>query len=66
MLKLARFNGTQPISSRVTLKVLRGKSQVSYARAADELGYTACPLTETVHDTLTWFLEHRYLSEKRP
>lgn len=66
MLKLARFNGTQPIYTRVTLNALRGNCQVSYARAVDELGYTARPIIETVRDTLTWFQEHGYLSEKRP
>jgi len=66
MLKLARFNGTQPIYTRVTLNVLRNNRQVSHARAAGELGYTARPLSETVRDTLTWFQEHGYLKEKRP
>ena len=65
MLKLARFNGTQPIYTRVTLSVLRSNRRVSSALAASELDYTARPLTETVHDTLTWFLEQRYLREGR-
>jgi dihydroflavonol-4-reductase len=66
MLKLARFNGTQPIYTRVTLTALRGNRNVSSARAQRELGYTARPLAETVHDTLTWFQEHNYLSGKLP
>jgi dihydroflavonol-4-reductase len=64
MLRLALFNGTQPIYTRVTLTALRGNRQVSSNRAKRELGYTARPLTETVHDTLSWFQEHGYLVEK--
>jgi dihydroflavonol-4-reductase len=66
MLKLARFNGTQPIYTHVTLNALRGNQQVSSARAIRELGYAARPLAETVRDTLTWFQEHDYLVENRP
>ena len=66
MLKLARFNRTQPIYTRVTLNVLRSNRQVSCARAKSELGYIARPLNETVRDTLAWFQEHGYLVEKRP
>ncbi len=66
MLKLARFNGSHPIYTRVTLDVLRSNRQVSYARAITELGYTARPLFETVHDTLAWFQEHAYLRGKHP
>ncbi len=64
MLKLARFNGTHPIYTRVTLTVLRGNRKVSSALAARDLGYTARPLSETVHDTLTWFQHHGFLKGK--
>lgn len=66
MLKLASFNGTQPIYTRVTLNALRSNRQVNCARAVDELGYAARPLSETVRDTLTWFQEHDYLKEEHP
>jgi dihydroflavonol-4-reductase len=66
MVKLARFNGTQPIYTRVTLNALRNNRHVSSARAVRELGYNARPLTETVCDTLSWFQEHDYLVGKRP
>jgi dihydroflavonol-4-reductase len=66
MLKLAVFNGTQPIYTRVTLTALRGNRNVSSARANRELGYTVRPLAETVQDTLSWFQEHGYLSGKLP
>ena len=65
MLKLARFNGTQPIYTRVTLNALRGNRQVNFSRAIYELAYSARPLAETVRDTLTWFKEHGYLRGKR-
>lgn len=61
MLKLAHFNGTQPIYTRVTLHALRGSRHVSSARAAQELGYHTRPLNETLDDTLTWFTAHGYL-----
>jgi dihydroflavonol-4-reductase len=66
MLKLARFNGTQPIYTRVTLTALRGNRLVSSERAIRELGYASRPLAETVRDTLTWFMEDGYLPEKSP
>lgn len=66
MLLLARFNGSHPIYTRVTLRALRSNQQVSHARAAQELGYIARPLAETVRDTLTWFQENGFLKEKRP
>jgi len=64
MLKLAHFNGTQPIYTRVMLKALRGNRQVSCARAKSELAYTARPLIETMRDTLNWFSEHGYLAKR--
>ncbi len=64
MLKLAHFNGTQPIYTRVMLNALRGNRQVSCARAKSELAYTARPLVETMRDTLDWFSEHGYLAKK--
>jgi len=65
MLKLARFNGRQPIYTRVTLAALRGNRRVSSARARQVLGYTARPLSETIANTLTWFQEYGYLPVRR-
>ncbi|TLN06095.1 NAD-dependent epimerase/dehydratase family protein, partial [bacterium] len=62
MLHLARFNGTQPIYTRVTLNALRSNRQVDHARALRELAYTARPLAESLRDTLSWFHEHGYLA----
>jgi dihydroflavonol-4-reductase len=66
MLKLAHFNRSQPIYTRVTLTALRGNRQVSSLRAQHELGYSPRPLAETVIDTLTWFQQHGYLTRKSP
>lgn len=66
MLKLASFNNTHPIYTRVTLEALRGDRHVSSARAERELGYTARRLSETVRDTLTWFQEQGYLRGGTP
>jgi dihydroflavonol-4-reductase len=65
MLMLARFNGSHPIYTRVTLRALRSNRQVNHARAARELGYTTRPLAETIRDTLNWFQENSYQAEKR-
>ncbi|GAP15767.1 nucleoside-diphosphate-sugar epimerase [Longilinea arvoryzae] len=66
MLKMAHFNGTHPIYTKVTLDALRGNRQVNCARATRDLGYTARPLDETVRDTLNWFHEHGYLAARHP
>jgi dihydroflavonol-4-reductase len=63
MLLLAKFNGSQPIYTRVTLRALRSNHQVSHERAVRDLGYSPRPLAETVRDTLTWFHENGYLPE---
>ncbi len=61
MLRIASFNGRDPIYTRVTLNVLRGNVHVNTSKAKHELGYSPRPLAETVHDVLTWFHEHDYL-----
>jgi hypothetical protein len=61
MRKLALFNSTHPIYTRVTLTVLRQNRRVSSALAERQLGYITRPLSATVQDTLTWFQEHGYL-----
>jgi dihydroflavonol-4-reductase len=66
MLKLARFNGSHPIYTRVTLNALRSNRRVSCNRSIRELGYSARPLDNTIRDTLTWFQERGYLHGKLP
>lgn len=66
MMNLARFNGKEPIYTRVTLSALRGNRKVSSDRAKRELGYTTRPFRETVQDTLNWFRENNYLDGKDP
>ena len=65
MLLLARFNGSAPIYTQVTLRALRGNPHVSHARAARDLGYVPRPLAETVHDALAWFSDHGCLAGNR-
>jgi len=62
MLRVARFSGGRPIYTRAMIRTLRGKRLVSHARAADELGYTARPLAESIRDALAWFRDNGYLN----
>lgn len=64
MLLMARFNGSHPIYTRVTLHVLRNNRHVSHARASHDLAYTARPLAQTVRDTLAWFEANGYLAKE--
>jgi nucleoside-diphosphate-sugar epimerase len=66
MLKLARFNGSHPIYTRVTLSALRSNRRVLSSRAQHELGYSVRPLTETIQDTIAWFNENNYLDRDYP
>ena len=59
---LARFRGSQPIYTRVTLRALHSNHRISRARAEQELGYTSRPMAETVRDTIGWFAEHGYIA----
>ncbi len=58
---LARFHGSHPIYTRVTLHALRSNRRISRARAEQELGYTSRPTAETVRDTIGWFTAHGYI-----
>ncbi len=57
----ARFFGTQPIYTRVSLLALRSNRQVSSARAQHELGYHVRSFRDTLADTLVWFSDNGYL-----
>lgn len=48
-----KFN--DPVFSKVSLQALRSNRAIHHDRAARELGYTARPMEETIHDVLTWF-----------
>ena len=58
MAGLAYINGSQPIYTKSMLMAMRSNKQVSYARAAKDLGYVPRPFEETIRDTIQWF-QHR-------
>jgi dihydroflavonol-4-reductase len=51
---LALLAGMRPIFSRATLRALHSNRQISYARAARDLGYHPRPFAETLADTIAW------------
>ena len=42
-----------------SLEVLKSNANISHAKASRELGYHPRSLYESIHDTVTWFLERR-------
>jgi dihydroflavonol-4-reductase len=58
---VARFYGSDPIYTRVTLAALHSNRLVSSARAARDLGYQSRSLQQTLADTITWFEGNGYL-----
>ena len=58
---LARFNGSRPIYTRVSLRALRSNRQISHARAMRDLDYRPRTFKETLADTLDWFSKNGYL-----
>ncbi len=50
----------QPLFNKVSLRALRSNRQISHALAERELGYSSRPLSETIHDTLSWFKDNGY------
>ncbi|MBM4395048.1 MAG: NAD-dependent epimerase/dehydratase family protein [Deltaproteobacteria bacterium] len=56
-----RMTGGFPLYTRESLHALKGNRDVSHAKAAEELGYSARPLEETIRDTVTWFRERGVL-----
>lgn len=58
---LARFNGSRPIYTRVSLRALRSNRRISHTRAARDLDYRPRPFRETLADTLEWFSKNGYL-----
>lgn len=51
----ARLRGSDPLFTPESLHALRKDPVVSTAKAAEELGYEARPLGDTVADTYAWF-----------
>jgi dihydroflavonol-4-reductase len=49
----------KPRFTPYSLEVLQSNSNISYAKAARELGYHPRPSLETIADTVRWFFENR-------
>lgn len=50
-----------PRFTTYSLEVLRSNSNISHAKATQELGYRARPLYESIRDAVKWFVEKRNL-----
>ncbi|HSF83759.1 MAG TPA: NAD-dependent epimerase/dehydratase family protein [Anaerolineales bacterium] len=62
MARLAHFNGTEPIYTRVSLAALHSNRQISHVKASRELGYQPRPFEHTLTDTLDWFIKNGYFN----
>ena len=54
-----RLSHTKPRFTPYSLETITSNSVISNAKARRELGYTSRPLTETLADTVRWFLQQR-------
>jgi dihydroflavonol-4-reductase len=54
-----RISHTRPRFTRYSLETLISNSLISSSKAAQELSYTTRELTESISDTVTWWLENR-------
>jgi dihydroflavonol-4-reductase len=57
----AKIHHSEPIYTRVSLRTLNSNHVISHERATRELGYEPRPISETLADTLHWFIEKNYL-----
>ncbi|MFC1903873.1 SDR family oxidoreductase [Chloroflexota bacterium] len=55
----------QPVFTAYSIDVLRSNSQVSSARAREELGYATRPWQESIRDHIEWFRAERMLPKHR-
>ena len=55
----AKMTGSTPLYTSQSLRILRGNSDFSNARAAEELGYKPRPIEESVKDFLSWYEKSR-------
>ena len=51
----------RPVFTAYSIDVLRSNSQVSSARAREELGFTTRPWRESIHDHVKWFRTEKML-----
>jgi dihydroflavonol-4-reductase len=52
---------TRPRFTRYALETVTSNSKISSQKASRELGYTPRSLTETLRDTVLWWIEHKLL-----
>lgn len=57
----ANIRHSEPVYTRVSLRTLNSNHVISHERATQELGYAPRPITQTLNDTLQWFIEKDYL-----
>ncbi len=55
----------RPVFTAYSIDVLHSNSQVSAARARQELGFTSRPWQESLHDQVAWFQEEGMLPVRR-
>jgi dihydroflavonol-4-reductase len=55
----------RPVFTAYSIDVLRSNSQVSSARAREELGFKTRPWQESIHDHVEWFRVEGMLPKRR-
>jgi dihydroflavonol-4-reductase len=61
----SRLRRRPPLFTSQSLRILRGHGVVRSDKAAEELGFTARPLVETIADTFAWFRDAGMLKPPR-
>jgi dihydroflavonol-4-reductase len=56
-----RWRKSKPKFTPYSLEVLQSNSNISHAKASQELGYSPRPLFVSITDTVRWFLENHHL-----
>lgn len=54
----------RPLYTRASMRAVCSNPKTSHALATKELGYEPRPLTETINDTIRWFQQHGYLTDR--
>jgi dihydroflavonol-4-reductase len=59
----SRISGRTPLYTRESLEIIiNGSKQISYEKAAKELGFSPRKMDETVQDTMKWFDSNGYIN----
>jgi dihydroflavonol-4-reductase len=61
---VSQWTGARPIFTNVSLKALANNRNISHAKATRELGYEPRPISETLADTIRWFMDNGYIKGK--